>query len=282
VRQTCKPFEVIVVDDCSTDNTVEVVKGFPDSLVRCIVLETNTGAQAARNRGIHEARGEWIAFQDSDDEWLPDKLEKQLASLAVEDFDPMTVIHGDCFVQNHQAEIRTTWHLPLVHGANVYPLLLKTTGPVFPSILTSKAALEAIDYLDELVPSYQEWDTSIRLASICRFIHLRDPLFVYHLHGGETISKNMKRDVEGYQYIVDKFRNDILQHCGARTLDSHLCSNARKALMHGYFQEAEEILSKTVGDSVEIRLLKGRVRKRSYPGTLLSIHDRIHRILSAI
>ena len=75
--QTCKEMEVIVVDDGSVDRTAEiVVQGFPE--VRCI-RQANGGASSARNRGVQEARGEWVAFLDADDAWHPDKLRAQLA-----------------------------------------------------------------------------------------------------------------------------------------------------------------------------------------------------------
>ena len=64
--------ELIVVDDGSTDSTRELIEGYSDSRVRYVYLE-HTGACAASNRGIDEARGEYIAFQDSDDEWRKDK-----------------------------------------------------------------------------------------------------------------------------------------------------------------------------------------------------------------
>lgn len=75
--QTCEDIEVIVVDDGSVDNTSEIVsQGFPE--VRCI-RQANGGASSARNRGVQEARGEWVAFLDADDAWHPDKLRAQLA-----------------------------------------------------------------------------------------------------------------------------------------------------------------------------------------------------------
>lgn len=79
LNQTYKNFEVIVADDASTDDTAEIIKTFKDDRIRYIRHESNAGAAAARNTGIKASRGEYVAFQDSDDEWLPEKLEKQMA-----------------------------------------------------------------------------------------------------------------------------------------------------------------------------------------------------------
>jgi len=78
LNQTYQDFEIIVVDDGSIDNTEEVVKSFNDPRIRYIRHKENCGGSAARNTGIRAAYGECIAFQDSDDEWLPEKLEKQM------------------------------------------------------------------------------------------------------------------------------------------------------------------------------------------------------------
>lgn len=77
--QTYGDLELIIVDDCSTDDTDEVVASFTDSRIRYIKNEENMGAALSRNRAMREARGEWIAFLDSDDLWEPEKLEKQIA-----------------------------------------------------------------------------------------------------------------------------------------------------------------------------------------------------------
>lgn len=280
LAQSLQPFEVIVVDDCSTDETVEIVRSFNDNIIRCIVLEKNSGAQAARNRGIREARGEWIAFQDSDDEWLPKKLEKQIAALAEVNFNLMTVVHTDCFRYDHQSGNRTLWELPLIHGASVFSLMLASTGTVFPTILTSKAALEKIGFLDESVPSFQEWDTSIRLARECRFVHIREPLFIYHLHGGETISKNKSREIAGYQYIVDKLRNEILLHCGTEALNEHLICNAIKAKRYGLDTEAYNILGKCSGRPLRIILLKWMMHNNIDPGYYERVFSLFRRLRS--
>ena len=78
LNQTYKNIELIVVDDCSTDNTEEILKSINDSRIKYVKLEKNSGACIARNKGIELSTGEFIAFNDSDDLWITTKLEKQL------------------------------------------------------------------------------------------------------------------------------------------------------------------------------------------------------------
>ena len=78
LRQTYDNFELIIVDDCSSDNSVEVIKKYGDFRIRLIVNTSNKGAAFSRNRALRESKGEWIAFLDSDDIWEPNKLEEQI------------------------------------------------------------------------------------------------------------------------------------------------------------------------------------------------------------
>lgn len=78
INQTYKNWELLIVDDCSTDDTDEVVKRFNDNRIKYIKNEKNRGAAITRNRAIQEANGEWVAFLDSDDLWLPKKLDHQI------------------------------------------------------------------------------------------------------------------------------------------------------------------------------------------------------------
>ena len=80
LAQTYPDWELIIVDDCSTDDTDAVVRPYlADDRIRYIKNEKNSGAAVSRNRALREAKGKWIAFLDSDDLWLPEKLEKQIA-----------------------------------------------------------------------------------------------------------------------------------------------------------------------------------------------------------
>lgn len=76
--QTYTDWEMLIVDDCSTDDTEAIVASFCDDRIRYIRNEKNSGAAVSRNRALREAKGRWIAFLDSDDLWLPEKLEKQV------------------------------------------------------------------------------------------------------------------------------------------------------------------------------------------------------------
>jgi len=78
LAQTYTKWELIIVDDCSTDNTDAVVAAFDDERIKYIKNEKNSGAAISRNRALREAQGKWITFLDSDDLWAPEKLEKQL------------------------------------------------------------------------------------------------------------------------------------------------------------------------------------------------------------
>ena len=76
--QTYQNWELIIVDDCSTDNSMEVIYSFNDPRIKLLKNDRNSGAAISRNYALREAEGKWIAFLDSDDTWVPEKLEKQI------------------------------------------------------------------------------------------------------------------------------------------------------------------------------------------------------------
>lgn len=222
LSQTFSPMEIIVVDDGSSDNTKEIIDNYSDERLRYTALQGNMGAQAARNRGIKDACGSWIAFQDSDDLWLDNKLEKQVDALSEVNFDPLTVIYTNSMQVDIDSKKKYCKNKPIINGDSAYTSLLTNFGPMFQGMLVSKIALQKIGYLDENIQSWQEWDTSIRLAKYCRFIYVDEPLFVYYRHKTGTISSDRKKDISGYHYVIYKFEKDIKRYCGNEIWEKHL------------------------------------------------------------
>lgn len=225
VNQTYEPQEVLVIDDGSSDHTRELVLTFTSDKVRLLCQE-HKGAQAARNAGIKNAKGNYIAFLDSDDEWVCDKLEKQAAVLKEK---PDAVVYTNCYVVRGAA--RSVWNTPGTSG-RVYEELLQHPGPMFQGMTVSRKALADVGLLDEKVPAYQEWDTSIRLAEKYEMIHMEEPLFYYNLHDGETISKNGTKDIEGYEYVVNKHRKKMIETAGYKAMLSHYHLLIKKCIQY--------------------------------------------------
>ncbi|WAR44083.1 glycosyltransferase family 2 protein [Methylomonas rapida] len=243
LSQTYSNFEVIVIDDGSLDATRKIAEAFADTRVQVISHKKSLGAQAARNTGIKNARGEWIAFQDSDDEWIPEKLEKQVAALTSMNWNDRLVIHTDLYRYYPTTNNKELWTLPSINGKSSYRSLLMSPGPLLQTMLVAKSALFEIGLLDEQVPSYQEWDTAIRLAKICEFFHIREYLAVYWLHEGDTISKNKRLDIDGYRYVIEKHRDEICNVAGKKYWHRHLSRLARNCTKFGFFNDAKTIIS---------------------------------------
>ena len=244
LAQTYADLEAIVVDDGSTDDTARVVEAYAreDSRIRLIAHEERKGAQAARNTGIFAATGQWIAFLDSDDEWLHDSLALRLQ---LAEKGRLSVVHSECYVVNQgSTELRRFGH-PSLQGW-VYQALLRKSGTLFPSLLVSRECLQRIGYLDESILAYQEWETSIRLAKYYQFGFVPEPTFIYDCRHVDTISKNVFREAKGYEQVFTKHFWSIFRLLGPRALGRH-CQiaadfylqakdeeNARRCLMKGF------------------------------------------------
>jgi glycosyltransferase involved in cell wall biosynthesis len=230
--QTFHDFELIVVDDGSSDDTADVAADLAscDQRIQVIKHLSNRGAQAARNTGIRTSRGEWIAFQDSDDEWLPGSLE---ARLSVAESRRFPVVYSDCIL----SRTNRFFGIPLKSGM-VYRELLARPGPMFQSLLVRAAALSQMGNLDEDIDAYQEWDTAIRLAKQNEFGYVGEPTYIYHQNGQATISSNLQQSARGYEQIIQKHAYEMKKHLGRSGLAKHRLRAAYYHLRAGGYRSA--------------------------------------------
>ncbi|MCR5612539.1 glycosyltransferase family 2 protein [Treponema sp.] len=220
LSQSNKDFELILVDDHSTDSSLLICNEYASNDSRIKVFrqsDEKQGAQAARNLGLTKANYDWIMFNDSDDVWRIDKIEKELSVLERYGYDDWIVIYSDCNTVDVDTNEKKYWALPHIDEKKSYKDLLVKSGPMFQSLLCSKKHLDQIGYLDETVPSYQEWDTSIRLAKQGRFIHIKEPLFDYYIGANDAISKSSEKDFIGRCNIYNKFKDEIIRVHGKNT-----------------------------------------------------------------
>lgn len=163
LRQSYKRLELLVVDDCSLDNTVEVVRTYKDERIRLIRLSKNCGANVARNRGIYEAKGEYIAFQDSDDEWMIDKLSIQLEYMINQN---KKVCYCP-YILHDNNEIRI---LPRnaedkeMYENGVVEILKQKNVISTQTIIFHKSIIDKTGIFDETLSRLQDYEFAIRLA----------------------------------------------------------------------------------------------------------------------
>lgn len=204
LNQTYKKFEIIVIDDYSTDNTAELISNINDDRICYFCLSKNQGAPAARNIGLKKANGQLIAFLDSDDQWVSTKLEKQVAFFEREQHIGL-VYTGIKFI-NNQYE-RTL--VPKVRGDISKSILKKNyVGPTS-SVLIKKELIDEVGGFDITLTSCQDWDLFIRIGQICEIDYIAEPLVLYFEHEGTRISTNSKAVVKGHLKIHSKYRRLI-------------------------------------------------------------------------
>lgn len=168
LRQTYADFEILVVDDCSPDDTQATVWSIGDSRLRYLRHETNKGLPAVRNTGIRAARGTYIAFLDDDDEWREDKLEMQLHAIQGFDAVACTAVSSSkgCAIRVHKRPSITLEDLK--------------RGSFAPSSLMAKASVLRDVMFDENVTQGEDWDAFIRIAQRYSIAWIPAPLLIYN------------------------------------------------------------------------------------------------------
>lgn len=184
--------------------------------MRSIAHDRNSGAQRARNSGIQAARGSWIAFLDSDDTWLPTSLDVRLSMALTSQ---VAVVHSGGDMRTEDGNV-TRYQIPGIAG-RVYRTLLAREGPLFPTLLVAKEAIEKIGGLDERIVAFQEWDTALSLAEHYDFAYVPESTFVWDCRREDAMSRNYLRAGIGYEQVFHKRFIDVLRFAGPRALATH-------------------------------------------------------------
>lgn len=200
-QQTYRSIEIIVCDDGSTDNTVEVVKAmqsYAELPLRLEILPCNLGVSAARNRGIFLAQGELIAFLDSDDIWIPEKLAKQVAFLDA-DSSYIGVGGGVAFIKEDSSSEVGYSKDPCLNELNELFKLFYECYISTSCFLVKKDALVMAGLFDLRLKSSEDRDLWWRLPSFGRIGFINEPLISYLIH--ENKLSNSLCNVTGKTYI---------------------------------------------------------------------------------
>jgi glycosyltransferase involved in cell wall biosynthesis len=205
LEQTCSDFEIIIIDDGSTDNTPEVVKQYEEDDKIRYIRQTNAGQPKAKNLGIVESKGEWIAFLDADDIWMPTKLEKQRALFV--DSQVGVVYSRRQWINKDGIEISGD-ERALCRG-NILNQIFIDNFICFSSSVIRRTVLNEAGFFDENLPMGIDYDLWVRLAARCKFDYVNEPLVKYRT-GHANLSSNTMKRYDNAQKIMDKALHDPL------------------------------------------------------------------------
>lgn len=232
LRQTFTDFELIVVDDASADDTAGVVGGFHDRRIRYVRHGSNLGASVARNTGISKAQGDYVGLLDDDDEWYPEKLERQVLKFS-EVSEAVGLVYAGHEVRENNGHLLHTYH-PEARGNVRLRLLLGTTlGSPTPLIRT--ACFQKVGLFDKSLKSCQDWDMWKRISERYEFDYVPEVLAVTYCQENQ-ISSDFSAMIPGRIRMIEKHMNEFQNYPDILVI--HLKRLGKMHCINGTWKEA--------------------------------------------
>src|SRR5919199_523282 len=219
LNQSFTDFEVIVVNDGSQDLTLAVINEIKDARIRVFSFP-NSGVSASRNRGLAEAKGEFISFLDADDLWTLDKLESQLKALQENPEAAVAYSWSDWIDESGQF-LRAGGHIT-VNGNAYEKLLLRDFVESGSNPLIRRQALDKVGDFDQSVTPAEDWDMWLRLAARYEFVTVPSPQILYRISPNSASFNVWKMEAGSLQVIERHFAQapDSLKPLKRETLAS--------------------------------------------------------------
>lgn len=217
LNQTFTDFELIVVNDGSQDSTLAAINEIKDARIRVFSFP-NSGVSASRNRGLAEAKGEFISFLDADDLWTSDKLEVQLKALQENPQAAVAYSWSDWIDESGQF-LRAGGHIT-VNGNAYEKLLLRDFVESGSNPLIRRQALEKVGKFDESLAFAEDWDLWLRLAACYEYVAVPSPQILYRISPKSASFNVWKMEAGSLKVIEHHFAQapESLQHLKRETL----------------------------------------------------------------
>ena len=207
--QTTSDWELLVVDDGSTDTTPTTVSAHADPRLVLLRLARNGGVSVARNVGIRAARGTWVAFLDDDNEWLPGKLERQLARAATWEGSRDPLIYS-AHLRRRGTIQQTVPTAGVMVGEDAFRRIVCGWHPLMSGVILRRSTLLEVGGFDEALVSFEDHDFYLRLAAAgVPFAPEPAPLVIRHEHGDRQISQDPRRLASGLRILERKWAASI-------------------------------------------------------------------------
>ena len=244
LKQTLIPDELIVVDNGSSDGSLEMIGSKYPSVQ--LLKEEKLGVSAARNKGIKESNGNWVALLDSDDEWLPQKLQRQIEVVTESDGNSCLVHTNEVWKKNNSFVNQMKKHKK--SGGDIFNSCLRLCCISPSSSLLNKRLFFEIGYFDENLPACEDYDLWLRICSKEKVLFVDEPLLIKN--GGHHDQLSQK------YWGMDRFR--------VYSLERLLCSGE---LTVGNQECAYEVLMNKI-----LVLIKGGMKRGN--GSLVKFYSK--------